>query len=365
MMQSSAQALRLAGIISIVVLLAPACASLAAGAHPRAETATVVLFDALVAQAMPTAPAVTIPAYASYVTDAAGVIGRPKRASLESLLDQLQKKTGVQFAVLTVRTTAPLTPSEYKGQVFQRWKLGESGKDNGLLMLVTLEEREVRFEIGYGLEGSLPDGLQSRIFREVMRPHFVRNDYEGGIVAGVLEVAERVAAERGVTLEWAGSSPPYTQPHGRSGGPIPSVVFALVSFIIVIIVAFAVMRRKSGSRPAPVETFSLSDDEEAVDPGLTGRLQTVAIKENGMASYKMIQIPPNVVVSAKKMLGRAPDPSTAAAEYLESIVNQHAKEGWEFISIDTIGVRTEPGCLAGILGAKSVDANYYVVTFRR
>jgi len=81
--------------------------------------------------------------------------------------------------------------------------------------------------------------------------------------------------------------------------------------------------------------------------------------------YKMVQIPPNVVLSAGKMFGRAPDPSEVAARYLESIVNEHARQGWEFLRVDTIGVRTEPGCLAGLFGARSTDANYYVVTFRR
>ena len=109
----------------------------------------------------------------------------------------------------------------------------------------------------------------------------------------------------------------------------------------------------------------MGGERAAVGPSLTGGLYAAAIKENSMASYKMVQIPPNVTVSAKQLLGRAPDSSSVAAEYLENIVNQHAKEGWEFMRIDTIGVRTEPGCLAGLLGARSVDANYYVVTFRR
>ena len=95
--------------------------------------------------------------------------------------------------MLTVRTTAPLDPSTYKVKVFERWKLGQQGKDNGLLMLVAIEEHDVRFETGYGVEGTLPDGLQSRIFRELMAPRFRAGDFSGGIIAGVLECARRIA----------------------------------------------------------------------------------------------------------------------------------------------------------------------------
>ena len=84
-----------------------------------------------------------------------------------------------------------------------------------------------------------------------------------------------------------------------------------------------------------------------------------------MATYKMVQIPPNIGASARSMLGRAPDPSEMAAAYLQGVVNEQAKDGWEFMRVDTIGVRTEPGCLAGLFGAKTTDENYYVVTFRR
>ncbi|HEB87584.1 MAG TPA: DUF4177 domain-containing protein [Gammaproteobacteria bacterium] len=84
-----------------------------------------------------------------------------------------------------------------------------------------------------------------------------------------------------------------------------------------------------------------------------------------MYKYNMIQIPPNIAIAAKKLLGRAPDPSSAAADYLESIVNEQAADGWEFWRVDTIGVRTSPGCIASIFGAKEIDAMYYVVSFRK
>ena len=164
-----------------------------------------------------------------FVNDRAGKLDEATRARLEAFLDQLKQKTGAEFAVLIVPTTAPESPSEYKVRVFQRWGLGRKGEDNGLLMLVALQEREVRFETGYGLEGTLPDGLQSRIFREEMAPRFREDDWSGGVIAGVLACATRIAAEKGVTLEWDGRELRY-----RSGRKLPEwpFVLAFVMFIL-------------------------------------------------------------------------------------------------------------------------------------
>jgi hypothetical protein len=84
-----------------------------------------------------------------------------------------------------------------------------------------------------------------------------------------------------------------------------------------------------------------------------------------VATYKMVQIPPNITVAAKSLLGKAPDPSQVAAQYLEAIVNKMAADGWEFHRVDAIGVTTSPGCLAGLMGHKGSEATYYVVTFRK
>jgi hypothetical protein len=84
-----------------------------------------------------------------------------------------------------------------------------------------------------------------------------------------------------------------------------------------------------------------------------------------MATYKMVQIPPNIAVQAKGLFGKAPDPSQLAAQYLESVVNQMAGDGWEFLRVDTIGVKSSPGCLGGLFGYKETQELYYVMTFRK
>jgi len=174
-----------------------------------------------------------LPEASGFVNDLAGIMDESSRAQLEGFLDQVKRKTGAEFAVLVVQTTAPIDPDQYKVEVFQHWGLGEAGKDNGLLMLVALNERVVRFETGYGLEGTLPDGLQSRIFRRAMRPLFRNGDFTGGITAGVLQCSARIAESQGVALEWNGRELRYTT--GRSGrrGLSPLALMIVIVLFLV------------------------------------------------------------------------------------------------------------------------------------
>jgi len=174
------------------------------------------------------------PAAVGFVNDRANLLSEPTRAKLEAFLDQVKEKTGAEFAVLTVTTTAPLTPDEYKVEVFRRWGLGQKGKDNGLLMLVAKDERQVKFESGYGLEGVLPDGLQSRIFRQEMMPRFRAGDFDEGIVAGVLACAQRIAAEQKVTLEWDGRELRYDSRRSSRLGARIAPLALLIGFIILL-----------------------------------------------------------------------------------------------------------------------------------
>jgi uncharacterized protein len=179
------------------------------------------------------------------VNDTAGLMDEASRAKLEAFLDQVEKKTGAQFAVLTVKSTAPLTASEYKVRVFDQWKIGKQGEDNGLLLLVAIDERDARFETGYGLEGTLPDGFQSRVFRNEMAPRFREGDYAGGITAGMIACAARLAAEKGVTLEWNGAELRYRR-GGDRGLPQWVVLLFLAIVLLVFIIASRTSRRGGG-----------------------------------------------------------------------------------------------------------------------
>ena len=174
-----------------------------------------------------------------FVNDRAGVLSAATKAQLEAFLDQVRRKTGAEFAVLTVRTTAPLTPTEYKVKVFETWKIGKHGEDNGLLLLLALEEREAWFETGYGLEGVLPDGLEARIVREEMSPPFRAGDYDACVVAGVKAAAVRIAADKNVTLEWNGQELRYARKTTRPQRA------TLLTFVIWMVILFLVIRSRS------------------------------------------------------------------------------------------------------------------------
>jgi uncharacterized protein len=153
----------------------------------------------------------------------------PARARLEAFLDQVKRKTDVQFAVLTLRTTAPLDPIQYKTEAYQRWF---HGNRTSLLLLVALDEHKIAFETGYELEGVLPDALEARVIRNEMTPRFRAGDLAGGITAGVLRISGILAKDRGVTLEWNGRELRYTGGRGDEREfPLALVVFVVVMML--------------------------------------------------------------------------------------------------------------------------------------
>jgi uncharacterized protein len=149
-----------------------------------------------------------VPAFHGYVNDEADVISEPRTAQLESFLDQLNKKTGVQFAVLTVTSCAPEDPTQFKTRVFNTWGIGDKERRDGLLLLVSMNERAVFFETGYGLEGTLPDGWQGRMLRDLAFPEFRAGRPEEGITAAVLSASQRIAGGEGrqARVGWQGAA---------------------------------------------------------------------------------------------------------------------------------------------------------------
>jgi uncharacterized protein len=217
----------------------------------RARTGLACVLVAALAAAAPAfaqPDSLAIPPAVGFVNDYAGLMSEPARAKLEAFLDQLRQKTGAEFAVLTLRTTAPEEPSVFKTRAFERWGLGRAGQDDGLLMLVAVEEREVRFETGYGLEGTLPDAWQSRLVRREVAPRFRAGDFEDGIRTAVLATAARIAEEKGVTLTWDGRELRYRERSKRLPGWVVTLV--IVAFVIIVIVSM-----KSQSTGGPGSPF--------------------------------------------------------------------------------------------------------------
>src|SRR5262245_44441146 len=142
--------------------------------------------------------------------------------------------------------TEPEEPSAFKTRVFNDWHIGDKDRDDGLLLLVAMKERDIRFETGYGLEGTLPDGWEARMLRDLAVPRFRDGDPEAGITAAVLAASQRIAAEKGVTLEWNGKELRYDD--GGEGIPWWVIKFILIALLILVP---TILRATAGSRRGP------------------------------------------------------------------------------------------------------------------
>ena len=131
------------------------------------------------------ASALDVPPLRGRVNDLARLLPSDRQATLEKRLEDFEKETGHQVAVLTIPSLEGEDIEGFGIKVAESWKIGKKGFDNGAILLIAKNDRKLRIEVGYGLEGILPDATASRIIREVIVPHFRANDYAGGIEAGV------------------------------------------------------------------------------------------------------------------------------------------------------------------------------------
>jgi uncharacterized protein len=146
-----------------------------------------------------TALAFDFPELTGRVVDQAGVLSPAVRSDVAAQSKELEEKSGIQLVVATVRSLQGGDIETYANQVFRAWHLGQAQKNNGILLLVAPNERKVRIEVGYGLEGTLTDALSSTIISGAIIPHFKRGDFSGGVEAGVHGI---VAVLRTDSSQW-------------------------------------------------------------------------------------------------------------------------------------------------------------------
>lgn len=135
--------------------------------------------------ALPAWAQVAVPQLTARVTDLTGTLTKEQTASLEQMLQSFEARKGSQIAVLMVPTTTPEAIEQYALRVAERWKIGRKNVDDGAILVVAKNDRTLRIEVGYGLEGALNDATANRIIREVIVPRFREGDFYGGINAGV------------------------------------------------------------------------------------------------------------------------------------------------------------------------------------
>lgn len=151
--------------------------------------------------------AVSFPKPEGWVTDRAGLLDASTRDRLERLLTEVERKSGVEIAVVTLPTLGGGSVEEVALGLLQAWGIGKRGKDEGLLLLVARKERKIRIEVGYGLEGTIPDGLAGEILRETITPRFRQGRFAEGIEAGVRQIVETIARQKQLALATPRAAP--------------------------------------------------------------------------------------------------------------------------------------------------------------
>jgi len=179
---------------------------------------------------------VPVPALAARVTDQTGTLSTSQRAAIEARLKDLEQRKGAQLAVLIVPTTQPDPIERFGIRVAESWKLGRQGIDDGLILIVAKNDRKLRFEVGYGLEGVVPDAIAKRIIDEIIVPRFRTGDFAGGIEAGMNQVIRLVDGE---------SLPPPAR-RAPGGAGIGKWVDALGTVFFIALILGGILRAIAG-----------------------------------------------------------------------------------------------------------------------
>lgn len=129
-----------------------------------------------------------IPDYENWVTDRANIYSVEFEEKLNKSIGDFETETGVEIAVLTINKLPEASIEEYGVEVFEKWSVGKKGEDNGVLVVIAKEDRQMRIEVGYGMEGEITDSMAGRIIRDEMTPQFKLENYEQGTFAAVEKI---------------------------------------------------------------------------------------------------------------------------------------------------------------------------------
>ena len=164
---------------------------------------------------------VPVPPLRGHVTDLTGTLTSQQVASLDESLAAFERDHGSQIAVLMVPTTKPEAIEQYSIRVAEAWKVGRKKIDDGVIVVVAKNDHRLRIEVGYGLEGAIPDAIAKRVIQEVMAPHLVEADFYGGLRAGTAQLMKLIEGEQ--------LPPPAPLAQQKSdGGYLPLFVVMLI-----------------------------------------------------------------------------------------------------------------------------------------
>ncbi len=161
-----------------------------------------------------------------YVNDFANVIDSGKKQEIEDLLKTIEKKTTSEIAIVTVSKCAPMDSFTYRTELFKEWGIGKKGKDNGLLLLLCLEERRIEIEVGYGLEATITDGVAGEVLDKYMKPDFKEGKFGDGFLNGAQAIASKILGSNEVAM------PSLPSPSPSSSGQAAPLETA-IGFVII------------------------------------------------------------------------------------------------------------------------------------
>ena len=186
------------------------------------------------------AGAALVPPLAGRVNDRAGLLSEDDRRQLDARLSAHEAATGQQFALLTVPSIAEVPLEDYSMAAVEAWRLGQRGRDDGLLLLIVMAPHALRIEVGAGLEGAIPDLLAKRVIRDQLTPAFREGAYERGIESAF---AVLMAAARGEAL-----ARPAGAGQGAATGRVALILLLLLSFLPTLLNRFGGGPRGRGPR---------------------------------------------------------------------------------------------------------------------
>ena len=194
-----------------------------------------------------------IPALTGRVIDTAGMIAGSDKRQIEQTLSALEAKKGAQVVVLTVETTKPEEIEQYSLRVAEKWKLGRKGIDDGVILLVAKQDRRMRIEVGYGLEGAISDLIAKRIISDIITPSFKQRQFSVGISEGVDAIVKVINGEQ------------LPAPKATELSSWQSLLFIIIAIIILVLMetfcpglltAIGIATMSSGSSRGGGDSFS-------------------------------------------------------------------------------------------------------------
>lgn len=205
----------------------------------KANATSALACACLLLAGLPTAPAERVqdlPSPSNYVSDFAGILSPETQASVDALCAQVDRRAHAQIAVVTVQTLDGEPIENFATELEEKWKVGGKGSDRGVILLIAAKDRKYRFEVGYGLEGILPDGKVGSLGRQIV-PYFRQGDYDAAVTTAVSAMAGVIAVDAGVTLTPITMRGPPEQPQTQSLTLGELAALAVLLLLVILFLA--------------------------------------------------------------------------------------------------------------------------------